>query len=144
MTVIVWDGKTLAADRRVSHGSTIGCPTVKLHRVDDGIIGLSGGTSDVAEFLNWYRKGADFEKFPAHLRTDNNSFLALLVRKGGVYMFSSSPFPSLCAGRYVAIGCGMEAALAALECGKDALGAVVIASRVNSGCGDGADIMLPE
>lgn len=44
MTVIAWDGKTLAADKRVGYGN-MHRTTTKIRRVGDALVGCSGSGS---------------------------------------------------------------------------------------------------
>ena len=71
MTVIVWDGKTLAADKRMTWSYTISPQVTKISREVKGevLVGLTGVSSVALEVLNWWRNGADVEKYPASNRS---------------------------------------------------------------------------
>ena len=57
MTVIAWDGTTLAADKRVDIGGTSFTGT-KVRRVGDALVAFAGTGSQFLPRMEWYAKGA--------------------------------------------------------------------------------------
>ena len=78
MSVIAWDGNTLAADKRASSGTLIGT-TTKIFRIDQAT--LCGYTGDAAfgeQMVAWYKAGAHPEAFPPSQR-DKDDWARLIV-----------------------------------------------------------------
>lgn len=141
MTVICWDGKTLAGDKRCTVAGQILTAT-KIFRVNGELVGLSGDAAHCAEALNWIRAGCEPSKYPAELRDRDKLVNALLIKRNGeVWRFEDSPHPYQVFGKFHAIGGGSDFALAAMYLGKCAAEAVEVASALNSGCGNGVDTL---
>lgn len=142
MTVIAWDGKTLAADKRACNG-TLRSVTTKIRRVGKDLVGYTGDASEGEELLAWFRFGADPEKFPAHLRSDSQHWARLVVvtPKREVLVFERGPHPVVFEDRFFAAGSGRDFALAAMHLGKSATEAVEVASVFDTSCGDGMDAL---
>lgn len=144
MTVIAWDGTTLAADKRTLNGRTVGTVT-KIFRVGRDLVGMTGGLASGMELLNWYRAGAEPSTFPEKNRDpDKCTSLVVIRADGSVWEFQNTPHPYKMDDKCCAWGCGDEAALVAMACGKTAVEAVLLASRFNNGCGDGVDSLTLE
>ncbi len=139
MTVIAFDGKTVAADKRATNGTLI-MTTTKIFRVGDAICASAGDTDKCAEMLAWFRSGAKPEEFPPGNRGDDWSGL-LVIRPGEILKYERTPYPMKIEDRFVAIGCGRDFALAAMHLGHDARAAVEVAIALDSGCGNGIDTM---
>jgi hypothetical protein len=136
LTVIAWDGKTLAADRLLCAGETKGTGR-KIFRVGAELVGFSGTSCEAAAMLAWYRAGADVGSFPQSKGDDYATMLVIRGRRvwkydGRAYAYEvKAP---------CAIGCGAEGAMVAMACGKNAREAVLLASRFNNSCGNGVDV----
>lgn len=140
MTVIAWDGTTLAADRRSTNAGLI--RTVKkIFRVDNKLIGCAGSLSSCMELLNWAHEGFDPKKFPACQRDADDWASMLMIEEGRVYKFERGPIPAEFHDPFVAIGSGRDFAIAAMHCGKSAEEAVEIASLYQCDCGNGVDTL---
>lgn len=141
MTVVVWDGKTLAADRRATFGATVKS-VCKLRRIDNNLAAVTGDLSIGMEMLDWYERGAIATDYPASNRNPDRGASLIVVRAdGSVWRYESSPYPFRVLDEKTAFGSGEEAAMVALACGKTAVEAVELASRFNSGCGNGCDAL---
>lgn len=141
MTVIAFDGKTLAADRLVVFGNTKGSVT-KVFRVGAHLVGIAGSASLGMEALEWFKGGADPSKYPERNRESDSGASLLVIRPDRTaWKYESSPYPFQLEGPYCAIGCGDEAALVAMSLGKTAAEAVEIASQHNVFCGNGVDAL---
>lgn len=140
MTVIAWDGRTLAADKRVSfHG--LACTTTKLARAGDCLVGLSGDGSAARELLEWFRAGAAPSNYPECQKTDDWGSI-LVIRPGGdIHKYERGPHPLVIQDERVAIGAGRDFAIAAMHCGKTAAEAVAIACIYECSCGNGIDTL---
>ena len=139
MTVLAWDGKTLAADKLVVNGD---CRqrTTKIERFGHQLLGVCGNLSVGRELLAWFKAGADAALFPAGNRNLNEgASLVVINPDGGVWKYESSPHPFEVEGKFCAFGCGDVAALVAMHCGESALSAVLIAGDYVHGCGGGVD-----
>lgn len=139
MTVIAWDGKTMAADKRALNGTLI-MTTTKIFRVGDAICASAGETDKCEEMLAWFRAGAKPQEFPPGQRSDDWSGL-LVVRPGEILKYERTPYPVRIEDKFTAIGCGRDFALAAMHLGHDARTAVEVAIALDSGCGNGIDTM---
>ncbi len=140
MTVIAWDGKTLAADKRmVSAGLSL--TTTKIRRIGDLLVGAAGNVSSTAEAMAWVERGRNPVDWPACLR-DKEDWASLMVIDGGrVLRYERSPFPCEIEGHIAATGSGRDFAIAAMHCGKTAREAVEITSLLEVDCGNGVDVL---
>lgn len=137
MTVIAWDGRTLAADKMACCGDTATTCT-KIRRVDDKVFAWCGGLGEGLALVEWYLAGADKDKYPAFQKTDDWSRL-IVASDSGVVFYEKVPEPQPCEDAYGAWGSGREVALGALAMGADARRAVEVASKHVHSCGLGVD-----
>lgn len=140
MTVLVWDGKTFAADR-LACGGTMKHTVTKIARVDDELVGICGRLSTGNELRDWYLKGADPEYFPNAALDDPETDLVVIKADGTVWVYSASSTPFQVEDQVCTFGSGAEAAWGALLCGATAQRAVEIASQINITCGNGIDVL---
>jgi hypothetical protein len=139
MTVIAWDGRTLAADKMAVTGITKGS-VKKIFYHGGELLGVTGNLSIGMEVMRWYTDGADPGKFPASNRNLNEGSSLIRIDKDcKVWKYESSPIPFRVEGDRCAFGSGDEAALVAMEMGADARRAVELASMFNTTCGGGCD-----
>lgn len=140
MTVIAWDGKTLAADHMMEmHGGKF--PVNKLHRLESGsLMGGAGDLPRVYEMQNWISDGCK----PGELRQPVGDVYArvLLVKPDGTaLMFANNEYPIHILRPFVAIGSGQDYAITAMHLGHNAEAAVAIASELCASCGMGIDTL---
>lgn len=142
MSVIAWDGKELAADKRASIGTMIRT-TTKIFEAAGAIVGYAGDADGGEELLAWFSSGRSPEKFPPSQR-DKDSWAGLLViwPSGEIWKYERTPYPLKFPPQHFAIGSGRDFALAAMHCGKTAAEAVEVACALDSGCGNGVDILV--
>lgn len=140
MTVIAWDGRTLAADKRVSFQG-LALTTTKITRANGCLVGLCGDGPSSQQMLEWFRAGAVPEDLPACQRSDDWGSLLVIRPNGAVHKYERGPYPLALEDRAVAIGSGRDFALAAMHCGKSAREAVEIACIYECGCGNGIDTL---
>lgn len=141
MTVIAWDGKTLAADKLMCNGSTRGI-TTKIFRHGGELLGVTGDLSVGMEMLAWFKAGAVPAEFPASNRDPQKGCsLVRITANGEVFKYESGPHPFECEGTFFAFGSGDLCALVAMECGLTAHDAVEMAAHFDTGCGSGVDTL---
>lgn len=146
MTVIAWDGKTLAADKRMT---SYGCAATvnKIARAKNGeLLAISGNASVGLSLINWFEAGRDKSSYPNNLSGDGDSLANLLVvyPEGTVMRYESTPFPIQVIEPFCAMGSGRDYALAAMYLGHDARKAVAVACEFDTGCGNGMDVLTLE
>lgn len=142
MTVIAWDGKTLAADRQATN-SECRREVKKIYRLKNGeIASFCGSEAGARELLAWYEQGADPAKYPPMQATTDWVRLVLVTGKG-VVEYEQRPIPQPIIEPFFAWGSGRDYALGAMAAGASAKQAVLIASRYSVGCGMGVDVARP-
>lgn len=141
MSVVVWDGKTLAADKQASNGN-LRRRGKKIWRHGDILIAGTGTLTDIEEMRDWILGGMDKEKFPANDKRDCT--LVVVNRSGTLLRFEDSPFPLCYEEDVFAEGSGRDFAYGAMAMGADAAQAVEIASRYDISCGCGVDTLTFE
>jgi len=142
MTVIAWDGRSLAADKRMCSGNAI-YTVSKLTRHGHYLIGGAGTAATELQLMEWFKSGADPATFPEACRSYDYTGRLLVVntKDGSAMRFDSGPYPLKLDRGPAAIGCGDEGAMIAMACGKTAEEAVKIVSQFNSMCGNGVDVL---
>ena len=140
MTVVAWDGVTLAADKRMTYGGHVNTVT-KIHRVGDYIIGFTGSTKHIGAFRRWAENGMDRDKFPTAPNVDDAVYAIAVRTDGTVWRFEGTPDPMQIEDQSVAAGSGRDYARAAMHLGKTAREAVEIACLFDENCGNGIDTL---
>jgi hypothetical protein len=144
MTVIAWDGKTLAADKLACFGNTKGTVT-KIFRHGAELVGITGTLSTGQEMFEWYKAGAKPTEFPSSNRgADKGSSLVVIRADKTAWKYESGPYPFQMEDPQCAWGCGDETAKVAMACGLNARDAVLMTIRFNTGCGNGVDTLEME
>lgn len=139
MTVIAWDGRTLAADKRVS-SSGLRRTTTKIFRVGTSLYGCAGNASQSRAMRHWLESGADPAAWPAKQDDEGFDCTLLQIAPGPVVMlYTHTPYPIVLEDAQFAMGSGRDYALAAMHLGCDARRAVEVASHFETSCGDGID-----
>lgn len=139
MTVIAFDGRTLAADRLADCNGARRTVT-KIQRIDGALIGGAGNMGRVFAMVEWFRRGAVPADFPSGA-ADNNWAVLLVVKDGRAVTYEQSPWPLEFKDRQIAIGSGRDFAMAAMHLGQDARGAVEVAIDLCPSCGGGVDVL---
>ena len=139
MSVVCWDGETLAADKRISIGTLI-MTTTKIFQVRDCLVGYTGDVDAGEEMLAWFKEGAKPTKFPEAQR-DRERYAGLLVitQDKSILHYECTPYPTKFLDKKIAFGCGRDFAIAAMYLGKSAHEAVQVACIFDSACGNGVD-----
>ena len=124
MSIIAWDGETLAADKRACLGTLIRT-TTKIFRVGTALAGYAGDADRGEEMLAWYNSGAEPKAFPEKQRNDDTwAGLLVILRGGKILKYERSAYPVKFPPQQFAIGCGRDFALAAMYLGNSASQAV--------------------
>jgi 20S proteasome alpha/beta subunit len=143
MTVIVWDGKTLAADKRAINNGLKSGTVTKIHRFDGGLCGFSGDLDIGMAMVAWLRAGAVAVDYPKQQEKNACNFM-VITNDGRTMRYETVPVPLVFENPHQAMGSGRDFALAALHLGFDARKAVEVACALDSGCGNGIDTLTLE
>jgi len=137
MSVIVWDGKTLATDRAALSGS-IHHRVVKAWRHEGAILTGTGSVKRIYEMMAWYKRGVDTPFPEGQMRSNWCHFI--VIDEHGLKRYEQSPIPIEHGFNACAFGSGQDLAYGALAMGADAQRAVEIANLYSRNCGHGVDI----
>ena len=142
MTVIAWDGKTLAADRMM-HTQGYCVPYTKIRRIRGMLVGGAGNSAHVNEMLYWLEAGCDPDKFPDFQRVQDEFVDILCITKDGqIHHYNRGPIPMRIEAKHFAIGSGAEVAQTAMHLGCTAAEAVSTAIELApNNCGLGVDTL---
>lgn len=139
MTVIAWDGESLAADKRMTLGAHVNTVT-KVFAAGEYLIGFTGSAKHIGPFRAWLDAGAVAEAFPQCPADDQIHALAVR-RDGTVWKFEGTAYPVRIEDFQAAAGSGRDYARAAMHLGKTAREAVEIACLFDENCGNGVDVL---
>jgi ATP-dependent protease HslVU (ClpYQ) peptidase subunit len=141
MTILAWDGKTLAADRQGSFGN-FGREVTKIHRVPEGIMGFCGCLAAGVAMVEWFRGGRDPDEWPRVQGVkDREAYCMFIDWSGQLWIYEEFPHPMRIEGRFDAMGSGRDFALAAMHMGADAVTAVRVTCELATDCGMGVDAL---
>jgi len=144
MTVIAWDGKTLAADKQATNNG-LKRRVTKIHRIEIPGIGValaafSGELAQGVLMLDWLKRGAKAEDFPTSQRAKEDwSPIIVITAEHGILTYEMSPVPARIEEKLYASGSGRDYAMAAMHLGCDAIKAVQVAIDLDAYCGCGID-----
>lgn len=147
MTIIVWDGKTLVADKQATEGSVLQTVT-KIRKITSGkqkgwLIGAAGATAQCNMMMGWFEAGANPNNFPHSLQKEDGfaAHMVAISPEGVVHKYEFVPFPIIFEDQFYAAGTGRDLAIGALAMGADAKTACEIACTYSTDCGVGMDII---
>ena len=142
MSIIVWDGITLAADRQgTSADMRFTEPKMSVMDGPEGLIVCAWtGTAAYGKALaHWYfakRPNAEYPEF----QKDAETWCRLIVaRLGGCLFYEQTPYPFVVHDEFAAWGSGRDFAIGAMAMGATARKAVEVASLFSVGCGCGIE-----
>jgi hypothetical protein len=139
MTVIAWDGRSLAVDR-LATSFGLAAEVKKYKRLSTKEVLVCYGDHDKGLIvMNWYEKGGDPEKYPKFQATDDWAGLVVASDKG-IKIYNQEPVPLVFEDKFQAWGSGRDYALGAMAMGADAKKAVEITCELNVYCGKGIDV----
>lgn len=140
MTVVAWDGRTLAADKMCCSAG-YGYTVTKVHRLRDGSLAAFCGDGDGAmALLAWLEAARNPATYP-EAQKDNDTSAIVVTHDGKVWSYGKTPFPQQIECRFYAMGHGRDFALAAMHLGHDARKAVEVACELDAFCGNGIDTL---
>lgn len=140
MTILAWDGKTLAADKRGLNNG-LGRTVTKIYRVGEDIVGFAGDMVVGLEMLEWARGGYLPEEMPEVQLDEETTCFFLVINKDGVRVYERGVQPIRFEDKFFACGTGRDYALAAMHLGCDAAKAVEVACVFEASCGNGIDTL---
>jgi 20S proteasome alpha/beta subunit len=138
MTIIAWDGMTLAADKRASSGSLI-LTTTKIRRVRGCLVGWTGDQDSGELMARWLEDGADLKAWPESQKDKEIWSRLIVIDKVGARFYERLPVSIAVEDKFAAWGSGRDFAYAAMHLGKSAREAVEVACVFDSACGNGVD-----
>lgn len=143
MTIIAWDGKSIAADRRVICSGSISTTTkirrVKVPKKGFQVLAWAGQQAAAMMLFDWYMRGADPEQWPQVQQADEQWARMIVADGNGVYEYERQPVAVRVEDAFAAWGSGADVAMGAMHMGASARRAVEIASLVEASCGNGVD-----
>jgi hypothetical protein len=137
VTVIAWDGKTLAGDKqRNSKGTAI--PSTKIHEIEKKghgriIFGCSGDAFECDRYVRW-AKGLE----PKPPTLSDISILSIDADRR-IWVADHRLYWCQVNMPFWSIGCGADFALATLHLGHTAKRAIEVACELDNLCGMGID-----
>lgn len=146
MSVVCWDGRTLAADKQATD-CDMRVETTKIRLIKSGpfggeVVAWVGCEVDGSALADWYEQGAEPDKWPKAAQVDKESSSRLIVAgAAGCKHFQGThaPIAIRVTEPFRAWGSGRDYAMGAMEAGADAREAVRIASKFCITCGGGVD-----
>lgn len=144
MTVIAWDGKTLAADKQ-STANGMRRTTSKIFRVQDGLIAILGCGCHGNALRQWFEGERNPSEWPRASDPEESGHI-VHVTSAGVFVYNGTTFPvaETVEDKFMAFGSGRDYAMAAMHLGCDARKAVEVACVYETGCGMGIDTLTLE
>lgn len=144
MSVIAWDGKTLAADKRC--GTNYPRSVTKIRRTKAGeLLGVTGWIDRGILLMEWYEAGANVATLPDWQKDENKSCeLMVIKRDGSCWMIGEFGIPWLVEDKCHACGSGRDFAAAGLHLGLTARASVQLACDLHAACGNGIDTLTLE
>jgi ATP-dependent protease HslVU (ClpYQ) peptidase subunit len=141
MTVIAWDGHTLAADKRA--GTDMPRTVTKIYLARNGsLVGFTGFAHGDMEMLAWFNNGAKPDDFPQiHRDEAKSSHMLEITPEGQIRTYANGPYPATLEDKFHAMGSGRDFAMAAMHLGQTAEQAVAVAIALSAGCGNGIDTL---
>ncbi len=114
MTIVVYDGIHIAADKQL-HNGFVKSSINKLWHCGDSVYGFAGSLSAVGAFKHWVHNGKDVDNFPAVVDTNKGIELYVIeVKKDGTcWLYENCQYPTLMTDYPVVIGA--EAAMFAVR-----------------------------
>jgi len=138
MTVIAWDGLTLAADKR-SVDCGLARTVTKIYRVNDSVVAIAGCLDQGLLMIEWVRNGCNPETFPDSQKVKDDWAVVVVADACGLRSYERTPYPIVVEDKFWAAGSGRDFALAAMHLGRSAIEAVQVACVFQSDCGNGFD-----
>lgn len=140
MTVIAWDGKSLAADRQATLGGNAFFQIKKIKKIGNLLCAFTGEAKYAESLFIWVEDGMVKERFPNMPNNDQVRLIVISESEISEYLSSTNrvirPIQHI-----AAFGSGAEFAIGAMSAGVDAKKAVEIACEYDVYCGGGVDVV---
>lgn len=141
MTVIVWDGSILAADRQ-STNNGLKRSVTKIKKIGDSLYGVSGSFDRAMVIFNWVEAGKQLDKWPEFQQKEEDYCYLVEIAPGGIiYKYEREPIPIPIEETQYSQGSGRDYAMGAMYMGANAVEAVKAACEFDTSCGMGIDIL---
>lgn len=141
MTVIAWDGKTLAADKQATNNG-LKRKVTKIRKIR-GHLCFGAGDFDVLNHLyDWFEQGASPANWP-DIQKDKDAYgtLTIITPDNRIMRYERTPYPFEIEETFIAVGSGRDYAMAAMQLGYGAVKAVETAMALDNTCGLGIDVL---
>ncbi len=139
MTVVVWDGGTLAVDRGVSDGFTM-WEQDKAWRLGNAVLTGVGTMSLVLAMREWYLRGCIPDQFPTEQTLTDRWCEFIVATPDGLFRYERSHIPIEHGRNKCAFGYGKDFAYGAMAMGATAEQAAHVACKFSPHCGMGVDV----
>ena len=140
MSVIAWDGQSLATDRQATNCAQRNTAS-KAIRIPSGEVVAWCGEQDQGLILaKWYEDGADPSKWPEFQKDKEDWSRLVVASESGVKFYERHPVAMVEHDAFQAFGSGRDYAMGAMAMGATAAQAVKVASQFNVHCGMGVDV----
>lgn len=139
MTVVAFDGHTLAADKRAERAGAGHAVVTKVHKINGCLVAIAGSYDVGMQLIHWFQNGCIEEQFPERQSEDNEASLMVITPERRITFYERTPVPLVFEQQKTAMGSGRDYALAAMHLGFDACRAVEVASAFDVYCGNGID-----
>jgi hypothetical protein len=141
MTIVVWDGETLAADR----AATDGAAQWEIDKIwwslsptnEEVLLSGAGPLQTILEMREWYKNGTKRSDFPQAQQEPSTWCHFILVDKEGLTRWEQGPHRIVHGTMKCAFGEGRDFAYGAMEMGANAERAVEVANKFSVHCGLG-------
>lgn len=138
MSIIIWDGKTIAADKQMTGNGIIHVAT-KIFKVNDKeVVAFNGALDQAYVLFEWYKNGCVKDDWPDFQSSDEWTGM-VVATQNTLQVYQRYYLPITYEDKYLTFGAGREIALGALSMGADAIKAVKIVCLHESSCGCGID-----
>ena len=138
MSVVVWDGKTLAADR-MGVCAGLGVTTSKMSVRLGTVLAWTGDSDRGRALAEWFWNGEDKAAWPK-FQDDKERWTRLIVATAiRCKVYEQEPYALVVHDPFAAWGSGRDFAYGALEMGADARRAVEVTCKHSIECGMGVE-----
>ena len=144
MTVIAWDGKSIAADRRAERGRVIEEHDKLFPGPNGSTISFAGEAAKGLLLVEWYCKGRKLKDWPKFQSTEDFITMIVAGKDGKVDVYYDEPIPVPFSNNFNAWGSGAPFAIGAMAAGATPLEACKIAGKHCVSCGNGYDVIYFE
>jgi hypothetical protein len=140
MTTIAFRDGILCSDRQATAGTARKlCEKLWRVRGTDYVVAITGSLSAGIRFCEWLKNGAG--KDESWALDEDSEAVVLNLATGKVVAYDSNMVPMPVFDKFEAWGSGADFALGAMEAGVDAVRAVEIAAKHDTGTGNGLAVI---